>query len=36
MTDDQTFELVCFRSVATYVEDWLTLAAEEGSLPEFF
>ncbi len=35
MTDDETFELVCFRSVGAFMFDWLTNAAREGSLPEY-
>ena len=33
---DNTAELVCFRSVAGFVEEWLKTASLEGSLPEFF
>ena len=36
MTGPETFELVCFRSVAGFVFDWLTVAAQPGSLPEHF
>ena len=35
MTDTETFELACFRSVGAFMFDWLTNAAREGSLPEF-
>ncbi len=35
MTDAETFEVVCFRSVGEFLFDWLCVAAEEGSLPEF-
>ena len=35
MTDDETFELVCFRSVGAFMFDWLTTAAQEGGLPEY-
>lgn len=28
-------DLVCFRSVAEYVEQWLTLSAEDGTLPGY-
>ena len=31
MTDDQTFRIVCFRSVAQYVFDLLKVAAQPGS-----
>jgi len=31
MTDDQTFRIVCFRSVAQYVFDLLSVAAQSGS-----
>lgn len=36
MTNDDTFELVCFRSVAAFVFDWLTVSAKPNSLPEYF
>lgn len=36
MIDEATFELVCFRSVATFVFDWLKTAAAPQSLPEYF
>jgi sarcosine oxidase subunit gamma len=32
-TDDSTAHLICFRSVAGFVFDWLTVAAAEHSLP---
>lgn len=35
MTNEETFELVCFRSVGAFMFDWLTNAAQEGSLPEY-
>ena len=35
MTEDESFELVCFRSVGAFMFDWLSNAAREGSLPEF-
>ncbi len=35
MVDADTFEVVCFRSVGEFLFDWLCVAAEEGSLPEF-
>ena len=35
MTDDETFELVCFRSVGAFMFDWLSTAARDGSLPEY-
>ncbi len=35
MVDDETFELVCFRSVGAFMFDWLSTAAREGSLPEY-
>lgn len=35
MTDDETFELVCFRSVGAFMFDWLSNAARERSLPEY-
>jgi len=31
MTDDQTFQIVCFRSVGQYVFDLLKVAGQEGS-----
>lgn len=31
MVDDQTFQIICFRSVAQYVFDLLSIAAQEGS-----
>jgi sarcosine oxidase subunit gamma len=34
MTGEDAFELVCFRSVADFVETWLRTAALPGSLPE--
>lgn len=36
MCDAQTAELVCFRSVAEYVEAFLQTAAQKDSLPEYF
>lgn len=33
MSGDAAFDLVCFRSVADFVETWLTTAATPGSLP---
>ena len=33
--DGETFELVCFRSVGAFMFDWLSNAAQEGSLPEY-
>lgn len=33
--DGKEFNLVCFRSVAGFMFDWLKTAAEPGSLPEF-
>ena len=35
MTEDENFELVCFRSVGAFMFDWLSNAAREGSLPEY-
>ena len=35
MVDAETFEVVCFRSVGGFLFDWLSVAAEEGTLPEF-
>jgi len=34
LTDAQTLDLVCFRSVGAFVYDWLTVAAAKDSLPE--
>ena len=34
--DGDTFEVVCFRSVGGFMFDWLTNAAQEGGLPEYF
>lgn len=36
MTDADTFEIVCFRSVAAYMFDWLSVAAAADSLPGHF
>ena len=36
MRDAQTFEVICFRSVAGYVFDLLSNAARPGSLPDHF
>ena len=36
MTQTDTFELICFRSVGEFMFDWLTNAARDGSLPEYF
>ncbi|MEM9228402.1 MAG: sarcosine oxidase subunit gamma family protein [Pseudomonadota bacterium] len=36
MTQDGVFELVCFRSVAEYVETVLSTAANPDSLPAYF
>jgi len=36
MADEETFELVCFRSVAAFVFEWLKTAAIPESLPEYF
>ena len=36
MTDANRAELVCFRSVADFVEDWLALACKDGHVPEFY
>ena len=36
MCDAQTAELVCFRSVAEYVEAFLQTAAQKDSLPQYF
>lgn len=36
MCDAQTAELVCFRSVAEYVEAFLQTAAQKDSLPDHF
>lgn len=36
MREDGAFELMCFRSVAEYVAQWLETAARPGSLPEDF
>ncbi len=33
--DGETFEVVCFRSVGAFMFDWLSNAAQEGSLPEY-
>lgn len=35
MTGDDSFELVCFRSVAEFVFEWLKTAAAPDSLPDF-
>ena len=31
LTDDNTARLVCFRSVAGYIRDWLENASEKGT-----
>jgi len=36
MPDEDVFELVCFRSVSGFVEEWLQHAARPGSMPEYF
>jgi len=35
MVDAETFDLVCFRSVADFVARWLAVAAAPGSLPGY-
>ncbi len=35
LSDAETLELVCFRSVGGFVYKWLCVAAAENSLPEF-
>lgn len=36
MVDDETFEVICFRSVAQYVFDLLKVAGQPGSEVGFF
>lgn len=36
MSGPDAANLVCFRSVSDFVEDWLVLAAKDGSVPEVF
>ncbi len=36
MPEPDVFELICFRSVAQYVSDWLTRAASESDVPAHF
>ena len=36
ISGEDSFDLVCFRSVAGYMFDWLTTAAKEGSLPGYY
>lgn len=36
MVEQEVFNLICFRSVATFVEDWLVTAARPKTLPNFF
>ncbi len=36
MTGEDAFELICFRSVAEFVETWLQTAVLPGSLPEVY
>ena len=36
INDDDSLDVICFRSVAGYLFDWLTMAAKDGSLPGFF
>ena len=36
LTDEETIELVCFRSVGAFVYKWLCVAAAADSLPEYF
>lgn len=33
MTGEDSFEIVCFRSVGAFVYDWLCIAGAEGALP---
>ena len=35
MPEPEVFDLMCFRSVAGFVADWLATAARPGSLPGF-
>ncbi len=35
MEEDNSFRLICFRSVAEFMFEWLKTAAEPSSLPEF-
>lgn len=35
MSGEDQFDLVCFRSVGDFVFDWLSIAARQGSLPEY-
>lgn len=36
MSGDDSFDVVCFRSVGEYMFNWLSTAAIEGSLPGFY
>ena len=36
LSDEETLDLVCFRSVGQFVYDWLCVAAATDSLPEHF
>lgn len=36
MSDADVFDLVCFRSVAGHMNDWLEMAARDNSLPHYF
>jgi len=36
MTGVDRVELVCFRSVGDFVEEWLQMAAQDGSLPDHY
>ncbi len=36
LSDDETMQLVCFRSVGAFVYKWLCMAAAKDSLPEHF
>lgn len=36
MPEPDVFDLVCFRSVAGHMHDWLKMAARDGTLPNYF
>lgn len=36
MPEADVFDLVCFKSVAEHMNDWLEMAARDGGLPNYF
>jgi len=35
MSGEDQFDLICFQSVSGFVFDWLSMAAQKGSLPDY-